>query len=445
MDKCSNHYLVIAFKNIHSFYLRAFGLLAICIIGLSGLNAQSDSEFLQRCGADEFLNEALEANPGLADHLHQLENLLQENIRLGKGAEQRSTITIPIVFHVVWNTAEENISDLQIFDQLEILNRSFNMNNRNLHTVPDKFRDLIANIDIEFCLAARDPEGNPTTGITRTFTHLENVGNERIDFLRRAIHFSSAGGVDHWNPDRYLNVWICRIGGGIIGSSTFPNAMPYPEAEGVLIDYRYVGSIGSAIESRPYDGGKTLVHEIGHYLNLFHPWGPGSGSCDTDDFVEDTPLQIGPYFSCDETDRFSCGSEDIVVNFMDYPEDDCLAMFTHGQRERMINSLITFRQPLLNSDACLPPPGENPSPREDSDLRFSYFLNANKIALFSDRPGPFSGKLYLYDVAGRLIFKEYTRFERVHLINAHFLPPGVYISCFNETDSRHCGKIIIQN
>ncbi|TVR80422.1 MAG: zinc metalloprotease [Saprospirales bacterium] len=429
--------------NLQKLYLHAMLMFGICLFAISSSNAQSGTQELQRCAADDFLQEALEANPGLFEHLQEMESLLQENIRSGSWAEKRSSIAIPVVFHVVWNRSEENISDLQIFDQLEILNRSFNMNNRNLHTVPSQFRNLIANIDIEFCLAARDPDGNPTTGITRTFTPIENVGSERIDFLRRAIHFSEAGGVDHWDPDRYLNVWVCRIGGGLIGNATFPNAMPYPEAEGVVIDYRYVGSIGTAVESRPYDGGKTLIHEIGHYFNLFHPWGPGSGSCDVDDFVEDTPLQIGPYFSCDESDRFSCGSEDIVTNFMDYPEDDCLAMFTHGQRERMLSSLISFRQPLLESDACLPPMGHEPSVGQDSDLQFSYLFNAGKIALFSNDLGPFSGNLYVYDIAGRLIFEESIAFDRIHLVNADFLLPGVYITCFNKTNNRYCGKILI--
>jgi hypothetical protein len=368
------------------------------------LFAAGQQESIIRCAADELLQEAFELRPELIEKREKMEAELQERLSGERSSSFRSTITIPVVFHVVWNTAEQNISDLQIYDQLEILNQAYNMHNRNLYTVPPKFRHLIADAQIEFCLAARDPSGNPTNGITRTQTDIEEVGSERIDFSRRAIHFSEFGGKDHWDPDRYLNVWVCEIGGGVLGSATFPQGMPYPEAEGVLVDYRYVGSIGTATESKPYDGGKTLVHETGHYFNLFHPWGPGSGSCDVDDFVDDTPTQIGPYFSCDDPDPFSCDSEDIVTNFMDYPEDNCLAMFTLGQRDRMIASLELHRAELLESNACIPPAGTEPSGPALSDLSASWFPSSEKIGLYASRDSEFSIEIDLIDMAGRVVF-----------------------------------------
>ncbi len=417
-------------------------MVLVCFLILPSLYIQGQDTIV-RCAADAFLEEALKQRPELKEKRVKWEQELQEHIKEHR-ALPRTNITIPVVFHLVWHTEEQNISDLQIYDQLEILNRAFSMQNRNLHTVRGQFRHLISDVQIEFCLAKRDPDGMPTTGITRTQTDVEGIGNERIDFTKRAVHFSEYGGKDLWDPGQYLNIWVCEIGGNILGSATFPNSAPYPEAEGVVVDYRAIGSIGTGVEKLPFaDGGKTLVHEIGHYFNLHHPWGPGSGSCDTDDFVGDTPNQIGPYRSCSNETTESCGSEDIVTNFMDYPEDQCLAMFTHGQKERMIASLELHRQNLLESDVCNPPGGPTEENADLTEIQVNWFPGPQRIGLFAARQGDYSLDIEVFDMAGRLVFSERTSFGRVHMIGFEGYPSGVYIICLRDDQDRECSQVVV--
>ena len=397
---------------------------------------------VERCGADQFLHEATIDRPELKDQI--IKNRRELNrFQSDPSAITRSTsISIPVVFHVVYRTDEQNISDYQIYDQLAIINRSFNRSNHNLHWVDDEFRHLIADIEIEFCLARTDPDGDPTQGINRIKTEVDEIGRERFNGNKLAVFFSEQGGADLWDPNQYLNIWICEIGGNVVGSATYPNLVPYPEAEGVLMDYRFIGSVGTAIGSRPYDGGKTLVHEIGHYFNLFHPWGPGPGGCDTDDEVEDTPMQEGPYFSCNPTSRFSCGSEDIVTNFMDYTEDECLAMFTIGQKERMLASLQLFRPELLQSNTCK----ESNSQESEIDL--------NKIDITYDHPGTsvvimtssnerIPVQLSLIDISGRLVAEKKVTFAYSYRLNTQRLASGMYILCLQNDSQRICEKVIV--
>lgn len=405
-------------------------------LALSGQNT------INRCMADQFLTEGMEFNPQTKEHFWNQQEALEELLQNSYFTESRQKIVIPVVVHVVWNNPDQNISDLQIYDQIESLNSAFNQRNRNLHAVSDPFRELISNVGIEFCLAQRDPEGNLTSGITRTNTNIQEIGNERIDFIKRAIHFTDYGGKNLWDTQKYLNIWVCEIGGGILGNATFPNGAPYPEAEGIIIDYRYFGSIGSAAENFPYNGGKTLVHEVGHYFNLFHPWGPGSGSCEVDDFIEDTPLQSGPYFECDDPNPITCDSRDIVTNFMDYAEDICLAMFTFGQKNRMLASINLHRSALIESDACIPPNNHKPEGGIE-DFKIYYSQNANRIEVFADQMGEYDLELRLFDMTGRLVQKESVLFSQSTFLNSQNIPSGMYIICFRAAEDQHCKKVLI--
>nr|MBS0036617.1 T9SS type A sorting domain-containing protein [Saprospiraceae bacterium] len=417
---------------------KALVLFFVFSLAWGNLFGQMD---VQRCGADNFFLEGIEYNPQLADKPSGNQEKLRSFLMDNPHSIQRSILTIPVVVHVVYHTEEQNISDLQIYDQLEILNRSFNQKNLNLHSVPSHFRHLISDVNIEFCLAQKDPQGNKTNGINRIQTEVPEIGSTRFEGNKVAVFFSDQGGRDLWNPKNYLNLWICDIGGNLAGSSTFPNMAPYPEAEGILLDYRYVGSIGKAVESAPYDKGKTLVHEVGHYFNLFHPWGLGPGSCQNDDEVEDTPLQEKPYFRCQNEITQSCGSEDLIVNFMDYPEDKCLAMFTHGQKERMIGSIMLFREELISSDACNPMVG--PEEQDISGLQIQYLNGAGQIAIFSQGGKRYELTAEIYDLLGKKLHTEKPVFYRSHLINSSRLSVGMYIVCLEDEKTRVCKKILV--
>lgn len=264
--------------------------------------------------------------------------------RQGASIQHRSIITIPVVVHVVWNQPEENISNEQILSQIEALNQDFRALNSEIPLIPTEFKPLIADVGLEFCLANVDPQGNPTTGITRTFTN-NSVGIGGTT----AIHFTSLGGRDAWDPTRYLNIWVAKFAGGISGTATFPGQSP-PEQDGVEINYRYFGTIHT---DPPYNLGRTLTHEVGHYFNLEHPWGPSINDCCGDDFVADTPPACQTYLGqCPVHPQVSCILPDIFMDYMFYTDDACMGMFTLGQKARMLAALELFRPGLLLSGAC---------------------------------------------------------------------------------------------
>lgn len=246
-------------------------------------------------------------------------------------------VTIPVVVHVVYRTAEENISDAQIQSQMQVLNDDF----RRLNSDANNTWSQAADAEIEFCLATVDPNGNPTNGITRTSTTVNGFGTND------AVKFTSQGGIDAWPRDSYLNFWVCNIGGGILGYAQFPGGAA--ATDGVVNDYRYTGTNGTA--TAPFNLGRTATHEVGHWLNLRHIW--GDGGCGVDDFVADTPESDAPNYGC-AAGHTSCGSADMIENYMDYSNDACMNLFTQGQKTRM-QALFApggFRASLLSSNGC---------------------------------------------------------------------------------------------
>ncbi|MBK8564864.1 MAG: zinc metalloprotease [Saprospiraceae bacterium] len=259
----------------------------------------------------------------------------------------RAMVVIPVVVHVVWNSSEENISDEQIRTQIEVLNLDFNAENEQIGNVPLIFQGAIADVDFEFCLASKDPEGNTTNGITRTQTS-NSLGMGGTT----ALHYTEQGGHDAWNPDKYLNIWVTKFSGNIGGTASFPGEGPTDE-QGVEVNYKQFGTTGTAT-APPYHLGRTCTHEIGHYFNLEHLWGPNINSCcNEDDGVSDTPNSCETYINqCPTGNAFSCTQPDMWMNFMNYTDDACMAMFSKGQKERMLAAMNSFRPGLLNSDGC---------------------------------------------------------------------------------------------
>lgn len=252
---------------------------------------------------------------------------------------------IAVVVHIVYQTASENISDEQVFSQIEVLNRDYSANNL-LDIVPAFFQNLIADMEIEFCLAARDPNGAPSSGITRTITTVNNIGSSE------AVHYSNLGGKNAWDPEQYLNIWVANMGESLNGRASFPGQGD-PLEDGVVIDPRYFGTQG--LPAPPYHLGRTCTHEIGHYFNLLHPWGPGAPSCNTDDEVDDTPLSTNTFLhECPMLPINSCASLDMYTNFMYFTNDACMAQFTPGQKARVWATLNGPRKGLLQSSGCTP-------------------------------------------------------------------------------------------
>lgn len=234
-------------------------------------------------------------------------------------------ITIPVVVHVLYHNANENISDAQIQSQLDVLNKDFRGLNEDRSKVPAYFAALAADAGFEFRLATADPRGVATSGITRRYTSIQYFGTDD------RIKNTSRGGEDGWDRSQYLNIWIGNLAGGILGyTSTYGGPA---EKDGVVIQYTAFGTSGSV--NAPFNLGRTATHEIGHWLNLIHIW--GDGYCG-DDQVDDTPKQRSSTRGLPTGERFSCEANahgDMYMNFMDLTNDAGMFLFTRGQRERM--------------------------------------------------------------------------------------------------------------
>ena len=261
--------------------------------------------------------------------------------------------TIPVVFHVIHNNGSENISDEQILNGLAIMNRDYAMLNTDISLVVTAFENITADVGIQFALATKDPNGNCTRGINRIVSPLTSVGDQSMKDLIM------------WPRNKYLNIWICQDANGAAGYSNLPPDVAGnwgANTDGIVVRSDYVGAIGTSTSQRS----RTLTHEAGHWLNLYHTWGPGNSpgvasNCNQDDNVTDTPNTIG-WTTCSLTGS-SCGNTvDNVQNYMEYSY--CSRMFTQGQRTRMraaITSSVASRSSLITAANLLATGVTNPA------------------------------------------------------------------------------------
>jgi hypothetical protein len=249
--------------------------------------------------------------------------------------------------HVVSHTAAQNISDAQIRSQIDVLNRDYRKRNGDITKIPGVFAPLAADTLIEFALADKDPSGNPTTGITRKNTTATSFSDD--DKVKHA----SSGGADAWPSDKYLNIWVCPLGGGLLGYAQFPGG---PAAtDGVVILHSAFGTTGTA--TAPFNLGRSATHEVGHWLNLRHIWGDDGGGCNGDDFITDTPNQADHNFGKPAFPHVTCSNGpngDMFMNYMDYTDDDSMFMFTAGQMQRM-QACLDGDRPHIGTQAVTNP------------------------------------------------------------------------------------------
>jgi hypothetical protein len=232
----------------------------------------------------------------------------------------------------VWNTAAQNISDAQVQSQIDVINQDFRRLNPDWTQTPGVWQDIVANAQIEFSLA----------GVTRTSTTTADFTYD--DRVKSA----ATGGIDPWPTDRYLNVWVCNLRGGLLGYAQFPNGPA--NTDGVVITYTAFGNTGTA--TAPFHLGRTATHEIGHFFDLFHIWGDDGSGCSGSDQVDDTPNQGGYNVGCPTFPKTSCSNGpngDMFMNYMDYVDDNCMVMFTQGQVARMHACLEGVRNSLVQA------------------------------------------------------------------------------------------------
>jgi hypothetical protein len=252
---------------------------------------------------------------------------------------------IPTVVHVVYKTDGQNIPDAQIVSQIEVLNADFRRRNADASSAPAPFAPLQGDARIQFALATTDPSGQPTAGVTRTKTTKDSFSDDD------GVKATATGGADAWPADTYLNLWVCQLGGGLLGYAQFPGG---PAAtDGVVILHSGFGTTGTA--AAPFNLGRTTTHEVGHWLNLRHIWGDDGTGCAGDDFVPDTPNQGGPNYGTPTFPTVSCDnapSGDMFMDYMDYVDDAAMVMFSVGQVTRMQATLDSSRSAVGRTIPC---------------------------------------------------------------------------------------------
>ncbi|MES2616256.1 MAG: M43 family zinc metalloprotease [Bacteroidota bacterium] len=296
------------------------------------------SNLFSQCLTDHYHKEIIKKDPSLAAEDAKFFAKLQTL----NGQKRATKYIIPVVFHVLHTNGPENISKAQIEDQIRILNLDFSLTNTNKTAIRTQFKNLAADCQIEFRLAKVDPSGNCTDGINRVYTPQHVDARDNIKNITGA----------RWDNKKYLNIWVVSSiqessgsGGTTLGYAYFPNTVGGTNAylDGIVVRSDWVGTIGTGTTS---GAGRTMTHEVGHYLGLLHTFQDGCNS--NDDYCDDTPPVAGTFTnaSCPANNN-SCTSDfpDIIdqwENYMDYSSGSCQAMFTLEQKARIDYTLTTY-------------------------------------------------------------------------------------------------------
>ena len=386
----------------------------VCLLVMFCLQVYAQRE----CATTAYVNEQVSLQPSLRSTIEEIESSQRNQQLASSRTISESIIRIPVVVHILYSNASQNISDAQVKSGIEALNRDFRKWNADTVNTPLEFRHLAADIGIEFVLATADPLGRPTNGIVRKST---TISQWTFD---DKIKFSAQGGSNAWDSKSYLNIWIGYMP-NLLGYSSVPGSEP--GRDGVVITPAAFGTIGV---SGAYALGRTAVHEVGHWLGLKHIW--GDTYCG-DDGVEDTPSQSTYTIGCPTGIRTSCGNNgNMYMNYMDFADDACMNLFTTGQKLRM-RSLFNApgaRNSLLSSKGLNEPWMEgSPLPEEPAttgELLVYPVPSLSKITIDPNNNIQFSGRQFrIVNAQGVVLYKGLINGNRQTIDISHFAT-GIY-------------------
>jgi hypothetical protein len=387
------------------------------------------------CSTHEKYLQTLATDPALASRRTAMEEQIQSWISNNANHRYQQTldvfVTVPVVVHVLYQNANQNISDAQILSQIDVLNTDYAHLNADSVITPSVFQPLMANTGIQFCMATQDPSGNPTSGIERRSVTVSQIGNTN------QYYNYAQGGLSSWDHTKYLNFWLCDIdGGGTLGFSYLPGTTGAAD-DGVVIDPQYWGTLGTV--SAPFNGGRTATHEVGHWFNLEHIWGD-EPACAVDDQVSDTPLQKEDNYGCPSYPQTSqsggrCNTSDsssMYMNYMDYTDDACMVLFSLGQRDRMQAAVSTSRSGLFTSFGCQSPVGI--ASRNSSSWLTVSSNPTSGIVEVSTQNAPGNTSIIVSDMTGRFVYSEVFKDQNKYSVDLTNYTTGIYLmqvtNCF---------------
>lgn len=304
----------------------AFLLGGVLLVAACKKSAAPDEELLaeesaisQRiCFSHEVLQQQLQEDPGLSDRMAAIERFTQQFVSSPESQRllANGIIEIPVVFNVLYKTNAQNVSLAQLQSQIDVLNEDYSATNADYNLTSTYQSVKSGDIQIRFVLDQ----------VIRKKT------NKSSWTTNNAMKKSSTGGINPTSPTTKLNVWVCNMGGGILGYAQFPGGSS--ATDGVVLDDNATGRTGTA--AAPFNKGRTATHEVGHWLNLRHIW--GDATCGNDQ-VGDTPLHNTANYGCPAAGHLSTCSGtpvEMTMNYMDYSDDACMYMFSVGQKTRML-------------------------------------------------------------------------------------------------------------
>jgi hypothetical protein len=392
-----------------------------------------------KCGSFEYQAQLVHAVPSLELAHKAIENFVSEGESLrsfnSRIIQEGNVITVPVVVHILYHYPGENISDDLVQSQLFALNRDYRKMNADTVKIPTAFKPLAADCEIEFKLATVDTSGRATTGVIRKYTPITKWTPD--DKIKSSTEMGDNG----WDPTSYLNIWVGTMD-RVLGYSSMPGDPA--SKDGVVISNTVFGITNSG----NYDQGRTVVHEVGHWLGLRHLW--GDANCG-DDGVADTPPQQTFTNGCPSTIRISCNNGpngDMYMDYMDFTNDDCLVMFTQGQKQKMrrLFDVGGPRYSILSSKA-LGIPAITALPLPDNPpqwLQLKIFPNpaTTQLTINMEYDERWVGKqLQVIDITGKIqIVKTIT--SKIQKIDVSALAPGVYFLRADKTGEKMMQKFI---